>query len=378
VQNARTIQGPVNRDGGTRATETARPLVQVLADSSDKLSGIRSILEERFTVAGERLDADARLAQVPYAIVIRAELRDVDNIAAIKKRSGALAKARKRIFLLEHTSHVGISQAYALGATSVLPGTINRIKLLAALNEAGVDTSASSNATAQPDNAVETAATAIASMFTAVTLGQPLDVDGTKEAGRQIADRITQHGLSEWLTTVRRHHEGTYQHCLLVTGVAIDFGLSLGVGRTDLERLYTAAMFHDIGKARIPLAILDKPGRLDPEERAMIETHPVTGYEFLKGQNLKGKDNISPEILDAVRHHHEYLDGSGYPDALCAENIGDIVRILTISDIFAALIEHRHYKPTMPRAEAYNILCGMNGKLEKALVNSFKQVALTR
>jgi HD-GYP domain-containing protein (c-di-GMP phosphodiesterase class II) len=132
-------------------------------------------------------------------------------------------------------------------------------------------------------------------------------------------------------------------------------------------------MFHDIGKARIPLAILDKPGRLDPGERAMIETHPAAGYDFLKGH-----DRISPEILDAVRHHHEFLDGSGYPDALCAESIGDIVRILTISDIFAALIEHRHYKPTMPRADAYNILSGMSGKLEKALVASFKQVALTR
>ena len=373
MQNARAIQNPARRDGGIRETEAARPLVQVLADTSEKLSGIRSILEGKFTVAGERLDADAKLAQVPAAIVIRAELRDVDNIAAIKKRAGKLAKAGKRIFLLEHSSHVGISQAYALGATHVLPGTIDRIKLLAALTDPADELSASSGAPAHPDNAVETAATAIASMFTAVTLGQPLDVDATKAAGRQIADRITQHGLSEWLTTVRRHHEGTYQHCLLVTGVAIDFGLSLGVGRTDLERLYSAAMFHDIGKAQIPLAILDKPGRLDPEERAMIETHPAAGYDFLKGH-----EGISPEILDAVRHHHEYLDGSGYPDALCAENIGDIVRILTISDIFAALIEHRHYKPTMPRADAYNILCGMSGKLEKALVASFKQVALTR
>ncbi|WP_375309307.1 HD domain-containing phosphohydrolase [Bradyrhizobium sp. A5] len=372
MQNARTILRPANRDGGIREAEAARPLVQVLADTSERLSGVRSILEEKFTVAGERLDADARLTQVPSAIVIRAELRDVDNIAAIKKRAGRLAKAGKRIFILEHTSHVGISQAYALGATLVLPGVINRIKLLAALSDTPNEASAPSGGT-PPDNAVETAATAIASMFTSVTLGQPLDVDGTKEAGRQIADRITQHGLSEWLTTVRRHHEGTYQHCLLVTGVAIDFGLSLGVGRADLERLYSAAMFHDIGKAQIPLAILDKPGRLDPEERAMIETHPTAGYDFLKGH-----DKISPEILDAVRHHHEYLDGSGYPDALCAESIGDIVRILTISDIFAALIEYRHYKPTLPRAEAYNILCGMNGKLEKALVASFKQVALTR
>ncbi|WP_375160096.1 HD-GYP domain-containing protein [Bradyrhizobium sp. RDT46] len=371
MQNARTMLRHAN-PAGIGDKEPARSFVHVLADRSDKLAGVCSMLEERFAVAGERLDAEAKLTRVPSAIVIRADLRDIDNIAAIKKRARNLAKAPKRIFLLEHSSHVGISQAYALGATLVLPGTINRSRLLAALADPA-DPSLASGETAQSDTAVEAAATAIASMFTAVTLGQPLDVDGTKEAGRQIANRIAERGLSEWLATVRRHHEGTYQHCLLVTGFAIDFGLSLGVGRADLERLYSAAMFHDIGKAQIPLAILDKPGRLAAEERALIETHPAAGYAFLKGH-----DKISPEILDAVRHHHEYLDGSGYPDALCAESIGDIVRILTISDIFAALIEHRHYKPTLPRAEAYNILCGMNGKLEKALVRSFREVALTR
>ncbi|WFU85491.1 HD domain-containing protein [Bradyrhizobium sp. CIAT3101] len=373
MQNARPITSPIKGDGGIRTAQSARPFVHVLADSSDKLSGICSALEQQFAVAGERLDAEAKLSQAPFAIVIRAELRDVDNIAAIKKRSARLAKAAKRIFLVEHSSHVCISQAYALGATLVLPGPLNKTKLLAALADPVEPAADSSGGSPRPDNAVETAATAIASMFTAVTLGQPLDVNGTKEAGRQIADRITEHGLTEWLTTVRRHHEGTYQHCLLVTGVAIDFGLSLGVGRMDLERMYTAAMFHDIGKAQIPLAILDKPGRLDPEERTMIETHPTAGYEFLKDH-----EQITPEILDAVRHHHEYLDGSGYPDALAGESINDIVRILTISDIFAALIEHRHYKPTMPRNEAYQILCGMTGKLEKALVTSFKEVALSR
>jgi HD-GYP domain-containing protein (c-di-GMP phosphodiesterase class II) len=132
-------------------------------------------------------------------------------------------------------------------------------------------------------------------------------------------------------------------------------------------------MFHDIGKAKIPLAILDKPGRLDAEERALIETHPGAGYDL-----LKGNPGISPEILDAVRHHHEYLDGSGYPDALCAASISDIVRILTISDIFAALIEYRHYKPTMPRERAYEILQGMRGKLEMPLVAAFRDVALSR
>ena len=373
MQNARTIVSPVKADGSLRAAQSARPFVHVLADSSDKLSGICAALESQFAIAGERLDAEAKLSQVPYAIVIRAELRDLGTIAAIKKRSTRLAKATKRIFLVEHSSHVCIAQAYALGATLVLTGPVNKTKLLAALADPAEPTSEQAAASTLPDNAVETAATAIASMFTAVTLGEPLDIDGTKDAGRKIAERITEHGLSEWLTTVRRHHEGTYQHCLLVTGVAIDFGLSLGVGQADLERLYSAAMFHDIGKAQIPLAILDKPGRLDADERTLIETHPVAGYDFLKDH-----EKISPEILDAVRHHHEYLDGSGYPDALAGGSINDIVRILTISDIFGALIEHRPYKPTMPRVDAYNLLCGMTGKLEKALVTSFKDVALSR
>ncbi len=203
--------------------------------------------------------------------------------------------------------------------------------------------------------------------------GTAVDLAGTKAAGGKIAGSIAENGLSDWLATVRRHHEGTYQHCLLVTGVAVDFGLSLGIGSADLERLYSAAMFHDIGKARIPLAVLDKPGRLDEAERTLVQTHPVAGFEVLQGNRA-----ISPEILDAVRHHHEFLDGSGYPDALCAESISDIVRVLTISDIFAALIEHRTYKPTMSREKAYEILQGMHGKLEKPLVDAFRDVALNR
>ncbi|MCK1336698.1 HD domain-containing protein [Bradyrhizobium sp. 38] len=348
-------------------------LVHVLADTSDKLFGLCSVLERQFTVAGERLDVETKLPHAPAAVVIRADLRFVENIAALKARAPRLAKAGKRIFLIEQTSRVCISQAYALGATLVLPGKIDQIKLMAALSDPARSATSSTCDISQPNDAVKAAANAITSLFTLVTLGERIDVDGTKEAGRMITNRISEHGLSEWLTMVRRHHEGTYQHCLLVTGVAIDFGLSLGLRKSDLERLSTAAMFHDIGKARIPLAVLDKPGRLDDNERALVETHPAAGYDVLKEHG-----SISSEILDSVRHHHEYLDGSGYPDGLCAENITDIVRILTISDIFAALIEHRQYKPTMPREAAYDILCSMKGKLEKALVVSFKEVALAR
>jgi len=307
------------------------------------------------------------------AVVVKADLRVVENIEALRTTLGSLAHVRKRIFLLDQTVNLGIAQAYALGATLVLAGPIAQAKLLSALADRTDPVADEPVAANDETDASSAGAAAMASMFEAVATGTAIDVKGARDAGRKIAERVAEKGISDWLTTVRRHHEGTFQHCLLVTGVAVDFGLSLGLPKRDMERLYTAAMFHDLGKATIPLAVLDKPGRLDPQERAIIETHPVLGYDA-----LKDNEEISPEVLDAVRHHHEFLDGSGYPDALCAESICDVVRILTISDIFAALIEDRRYKPPMQREQAYDILCGMHGKLEKVLVTAFRPVALTR
>jgi putative nucleotidyltransferase with HDIG domain len=347
--------------------------VHVVADTSARLAGICAVLERKYEVTSELLTSAKVRRGACRALVVRADLRVVENIEALRATLGSLAHVRKRIFLLDQTAHLGIAQAYALGATLVLSGQVSRAQLLSALadrTDPVVDSPVAAN---DKNEASSIGATAMASMFAAVTNGTAIDVKGAKNAGRNIAERVAEKGITDWLTTVRRHHEGTYQHCLLVTGVAVDFGLSLGLAKCDLERLYTAAMFHDLGKATIPLAILDKPGRLDPQERATIETHPALGYDA-----LKSNEDISPEVLDAVRHHHEYLDGSGYPDALCAESISDIVRILTISDIFAALIEDRRYKPPMPREQAYDILCGMKGKLEKVLVAAFRPVALAR
>jgi putative nucleotidyltransferase with HDIG domain len=221
--------------------------------------------------------------------------------------------------------------------------------------------------------AASAGALAISSMFSDVLANRPINVAAVEGAARMIVENIAEGGLSDWLQAVRQHHEGTFQHCLLVTGIAVDFGLWLGMPRADVRRLYLAAMLHDVGKAKIPLVILDKPGRLDRDERILIETHPMAGYEA-----LKGSAGISAEILDAVLHHHEYLDGSGYPDGLCDGRICDLVRLLTISDIFAALIEDRRYKPPMSRQHAYEVICSMRGKLEAPLVAAFKEVALSR
>ena len=343
--------------------------VHVIADSASKVAGLRALIEQRHVVTSETLSSASIKHNRMEAAVVAVDVAAGDNISALRAISARLALIPKRIFVVDGKGRLPIVQAYALGATHVLANPVNRAELLAKL----APVEASLVPVGATMEAASAGAASIAAMFAAVMNGTAVDVADAKAAGGKIADGIAEHGLSDWLTTVRRHHEGTYQHCLLVTGVAVDFGLSLGLGNADMERLYSAAMFHDIGKAKIPLAVLDKPGKLDNDERALIQTHPGAGFDVLQGNNA-----ISAEILDAVRHHHEFLDGSGYPDALCAESISDIVRVLTISDIFAALIEHRTYKPTMPREKAYEILQSMHGKLEKPLVEVFRDVALNR
>jgi putative nucleotidyltransferase with HDIG domain len=347
--------------------------VHVIADSHGKIAELRAVLAPHYAVTTSLLGNGNIDHGEPQAVVIATDLKLVENIAALKQVFLKFKNTPKKIFVIDQKARLIVFQAYALGATHVLPHTVNQQELLATLTDSDKPGMTSGEAAGGARMTASGGAAAISSMFSDVLGGKPIDIAGAKHAASKIAESVASDGLSTWLETVRRHHEGTYQHCLLVMGVATDFGLSLGLAHRDMERLYSAAMFHDIGKAKIPLAVLDKPGKLDPGERALIETHPAAGYDI-----LKETPGISSEILDAVRHHHEFLDGSGYPDALCAVSISDLVRILTISDIFAALIENRRYKPPMTRDKAYEIICSMRGKLEAPLVAAFKDVALSR
>ena len=208
-------------------------------------------------------------------------------------------------------------------------------------------------------------------MFSAAREGKPVNLADAEHATSQIITGIARNGLNEWLDEVRRHHEGTFQHCLLVTGVAVGFALDIGFSEADVKRLGLRQPFMTSARLTFRSPFSTSEDRWIRAEEEIMRRHPVIGYDLLK--DMRG---ISAEVLDGVRHHHEYLDGSGYPDGLRAPDICDLVRLLTISDIFAALIEFRSYRPAMSRPDAYKILCGMNGKLEPALVKAFQRVAL--
>jgi HD-GYP domain-containing protein (c-di-GMP phosphodiesterase class II) len=182
-----------------------------------------------------------------------------------------------------------------------------------------------------------------------------------------VVDAIKEFGLNRWMKTVRTYHDGTYQHCMLVMGWAVAFGNHVGFSNRDLQRVAIGSMLHDLGKIAIPNQILDKPGRLTPDEFKMIRQHPEIGYRM-----LEQTERYSAEMLDLVLSHHEYLDGSGYPHGKSAGEISDLCRVTTIADIFAALVEDRPYRAPMTNDEAYDILLGMRGKLDMPLVKAHK------
>lgn len=187
-----------------------------------------------------------------------------------------------------------------------------------------------------------------------------------------ILGAVGEAGLGAWLDTVRAYDDATYQHCLLVAGLAATFGIGLGFSQRDREHLVRAALVHDVGKARIPITILNKAGPLDAAERAVMRTHTELGHRILLEAG-----GFDTSILAVVRHHHELLDGSGYPDRLVGDAIPDIVRLITVCDIYAALVERRPYRAPLPVPDALQILYAMEGKLDMTLVRSFEQ-AITR
>jgi len=142
----------------------------------------------------------------------------------------------------------------------------------------------------------------------------------------------------------------TRGHCERVANYAARLGSRVGFDARQISTLTKGAFFHDFGKIAVRDNVLLKPGPLTAEEFEHIRIHPVKGYELLK--DLKSMQ----EALPLVRHHHEKLDGSGYPDGISGNSIPASVRIVSITDIYDALTTDRPYRKAFTAGESLSIL----------------------
>jgi putative nucleotidyltransferase with HDIG domain len=147
----------------------------------------------------------------------------------------------------------------------------------------------------------------------------------------------------------------TQEHIARVVAMAMAIGEQLHLPEDKLRALEVGAALHDIGKIAIPDTVLNKPGKLTEEEFNLIKEHAALGSEILQPVPFP------PEVVEAVRHHHEKWDGTGYPDRLKAEEIPLMARIVAVADVYDALTSDRPYRAAWSHAKAMEFMSSQAG-----------------
>lgn len=211
---------------------------------------------------------------------------------------------------------------------------------------------------------------AMASMFSEARMGRAVDVAGTEGLVHAISHSVTRNpGALISLARLKTADEYTYMHSVAVCALMVALARQLGMGDAATHQAGQAGLLHDLGKAAVPLAVLNKPGKLTAEEFTTVQSHPVAGHAMLQGSGLPAG------VLDACLHHHEKMDGTGYPHRLPGERIGQLARMAAICDVYDAITSDRPYKRGWDPSEALRRMAEwtrghLDGRLFQAFVKT--------
>jgi HD-GYP domain-containing protein (c-di-GMP phosphodiesterase class II) len=183
---------------------------------------------------------------------------------------------------------------------------------------------------------------------------------------REQALRSIRTQVRDLVQAIDAHDGYTAGHSEEVVEWSCMVGERLRLSLPDVLELELGALLHDLGKVRLPEAILRKPGALNREERTLVNRHPVWGAEFL--ERVPGLEPVAT----IVRFHHERWDGTGYPDGLRRDRIPVASRIIAVCDAYQAMTSHRAYRAALPPAAAASQLCaGAGTQFDPAVVDCF-------
>lgn len=219
-----------------------------------------------------------------------------------------------------------------------------------------------------------TAKQQLASAFDDVRFGRGLDVDKLWPLVSSIQASISRHPSAVMgVTRLKDRHEYTYVHSVAMCGLMISLARQMGLPPALHREIGLAGLLHDIGNARVPTMLLEKPGQLTLEERDIVRNHPYWGFDMLtKEDQLLGSDErLSPIVVDVCLHHHERIDGTGYPDQQQGEEISVYARMAAICDIYDAMTSARVYKAASSPAEVLEYLAANPGKVDADILRTF-------
>jgi len=181
---------------------------------------------------------------------------------------------------------------------------------------------------------------AVVSMFKDVRLGKAVNTEAVMPLVDEIAASITRNeGALLSLVRLKHQDDYTYMHSVAVCALMTALSKELNLSETETRQLGLAGLMHDLGKAQVPLAVLNKPGALTEEEFALVKKHPEFGHALLLQANIN-----DPVTLDVCLHHHEKIDGTGYPKRLKDEEISLYAKMGAVCDVYDAITSNRPYK----------------------------------
>lgn len=207
----------------------------------------------------------------------------------------------------------------------------------------------------------------VQSLFTEARMGKAVDVDGCAPLVEAIIGSVeSDPGALLSLVRLKSKDEYTYLHSVAVCALMVALARTLKLPDTEVRKLGLAGMLHDMGKARIPLPVLNKPGRLTDAEFALMRRHPQWGYDLL----VEGQVDCAV-TLDVCLHHHEKIDGSGYPEALADKHISLPARMGAICDVYDAVTSARAYKQAWDPGEAIRQMAQWKGHFDPVVFQAF-------
>jgi putative nucleotidyltransferase with HDIG domain len=209
---------------------------------------------------------------------------------------------------------------------------------------------------------------AVTSMFQEARMGNAIKVGEAAPLVDEISKSITRNPEAFLnLARLKTKDDYTYMHSVAVCALMIALGKQLGLDANDLKEAGLAGLLHDVGKMLIDEEVLNKPGKLTDEEFNIVKEHPRKGWEL-----LKDSPEITEVALDVCLHHHERMDGKGYPDKLSGDSISLFARMGAVCDVYDALTSNRCYKNGWEPAETIRKMAEWrNGHFDERIFQAF-------
>lgn len=209
---------------------------------------------------------------------------------------------------------------------------------------------------------------AVISMFQEARMGKAVDIGGAQQLVEEISDSVSRNpGALISLARLKTVDDYTYMHSVAVCAMMVGLSKQLGLDEAQTRSAGMAGLMHDLGKALMPMEVLNKPGKLSVSEFNVIKTHPAEGHRLL----LTGK-SVDPMILDVCLHHHEKTDGSGYPKGLKSDQISLFAKMGAVCDVYDAITSNRPYKAGWDPAESLRKMAEWaNGHFDEKVFQAF-------